>query len=351
MEHLAYMHHAYLTTMCIYIWLCMSICMLYMNTTPKAEKLGCSASFSAICSWVHCAENRKTSAVWFTTVCGSTMLMKRTPLHSTVSAACARPLEPITFVNRTAVPCSIAVVLWKRNTPGSAIFFDPVWSVWQCCNTCCTWLNWDMYRLNMAGTWANGGLRGQQRDSSTKRRKAKEIWRLLWLMFKDHDTLNHRSFLWFLSGVAIRSPKLRKPHCCRACWCQFTCCCRDALQVYFGSWANVSAVTTCKPWQSCGCSPSFKDNNPTCSSLKFVLPPLPKHGSYGHWPRSVHGRRCREKTHRAWTTVNHSKSIQSSIYREEHYCFARVTKSMLVSLRARTCKTSYHPHTSIKKTQ
>lgn len=45
-----------------------------------------------------------------------------------------------------------------------------------------------------------------------------------------------------------------------------------------------------------------------------------KHGSYGHWPRSVHGRRCKEKTHRAWTTVNHSKSIQSSIYREEHYC-------------------------------
>ena len=255
------------------------------------------------------------------------------------------------YSKRTAVPCSIAVVLWKRNTPGSAIFFDPVWSVWQCCNTCCTWLNWDMYRLNMAGTWANGGLGGQQRDSSTKRQKAKEIWRLMWLMFKDHDTLNHRSFLWFLSGVAIRSPKLRKPHCCRACWCQFTCCCRDALQVYFGSWANVSGVTSCKPWQSCSCSPSFKDNNPTCSSLKFVLPPLPKHGSYGHWPRSVHGRRCREKTHRAWTTVNHSKSIQSSIYREEHYCFARVTKSMLVSLRARTCKTSYHPHTSIKKTQ
>ena len=86
----------------IYIWLCM----LYMNTTPKAEKLGCSASFSAICSWVHCAENRKTSAVWFTTVCGSTMLTKRNPLHSTVSAACARPLEPIKFVTGKTI-CTV----------------------------------------------------------------------------------------------------------------------------------------------------------------------------------------------------------------------------------------------------
>lgn len=131
----------------------------------------------------------------------------------------------------------------------------------------------------------------------------------MWLMFKDHDTLNHRSFLWFLSGVAIRSPKLRKPHCCRAtpasCWCQFTCCCRDALQVYFGSWANVSGVTTCKPWQSCSCSPSFKDNNPTCSSLKFVLPPLPK--ARFVWPLAAK-RAWKKMQRKDPPRMNHSKS-------------------------------------------
>ena len=49
--------------------------------------------------------------------------------------------------------------------------------------------------------------------------------------------------------------------------------------------------------------------------------------------------------------MNHSKSTQSSIYQQEHFCFARVTKSMLISLPARSCKTSHPPHMKIKHTK